>query len=114
VVNITQLHTRNTHNDVGACVIYISYLRTRDTQWWAYVGACVGWEGGKYYSTTPTQHTSDVGACVIYITYLHTYNVQWWAYVGACVVSEVRGKKGAKSVAAMVRVCVCELWYVCV
>ena len=42
VVNITQLHTRNTHNDVGACVIYISYLPTRDTQWWAYVGAGVG------------------------------------------------------------------------
>jgi len=61
VVNITQLHTHNTHNDVGACVvsevIYTTHLHARDTQWWAYVGACVGWEGGEHYSTTHTQYT---------------------------------------------------------
>jgi len=42
VMNITQLHTHNTHSDVGACVIYITYLQTHNVQWWAYVGVCVG------------------------------------------------------------------------
>jgi len=57
VVNIAQLHTHNTHSDVGACVIYITYLHTHNIQWWASVGVCVGWEGGEYYSIAHTQYT---------------------------------------------------------
>jgi len=60
VVNITQLHTHHTHNDVGACVVlevmYITHLHACESQWWAYVGVWGGWEGGEYCSITHTQY----------------------------------------------------------